>query len=466
MTRLIVLPFRTLRSDPETDFLAFSLPDAITTSLSGLDALVVRSSLAASRFAADVPDFARIAAEAEVDIVLTGTLLRAGDQIRVSTQLVEAPGGAVLWSQTSQATLTDIFKLQDELVERIVGSLHAPLTAREQRMLKRDVPATAKAYEFYLRANQLGLESSTWPLARDLYEQCLKEDPRYAPAWARLGRIYRVLAKYFPEPDGEENLRKAEAAFTRALDLNPDLPLAHNLYAHYEVESGRAREAMLRLIERARGGTSDPELFSGLVLTCRYCGLLEASLAADRRARELDPNVRTSVAYTWFMTGDYGRARNAPGADIYVRTVALSALGSDDEALAELAEAEKGATPDSALGRAIVYFRASLLGQGKTAAAQVRTLMAAGYRDPEGLYLAARAVARAGEAAETLNILERVVEGGFVCLPAFARDPWLDSLRGRPRFRAILRRAESRHREAQSAFLAAGGDRVLGITAA
>jgi len=152
MTRLIVLPFRILRSDPETDFLAFSLPDAITASLSGLDSIIVRSSIVASRFAGEAQDVRAIADEAGVDIVLTGTLVRAGEQLRVSTQLVEAPDGTLVWSQTSQLPLGDLFKLQDDLASRIVESLSLPLTKREQRMLKHDVPASAKAYEFYLRA--------------------------------------------------------------------------------------------------------------------------------------------------------------------------------------------------------------------------------------------------------------------------------------------------------------------------
>ena len=97
VTRLIVLPFRMLRPDAETDFLAFSLPDAITASLSGLQSLVVRSSIAASRFGGDVPDPKRLAEEADVDAVLTGSLVRAGDQLRVSTQLTAVPAGTLLW---------------------------------------------------------------------------------------------------------------------------------------------------------------------------------------------------------------------------------------------------------------------------------------------------------------------------------------------------------------------------------
>ncbi|HEY1307727.1 MAG TPA: hypothetical protein VGF24_29450 [Vicinamibacterales bacterium] len=187
MTRLIVLPFRILRTDSETDFLAFSLPDAITSGLSGLDSLIVRSSLVASRLAGQGADLRTIASEADVDVVLTGTLVRAGEQLRVSTELVEAPGGTLVWSHSSRVPLGDIFRLQDDLAMRIVGSLSLPLTAREHRMLKHDVPANTKAYEFYLRANQLAGKLSTPSLARDLYLECLAEDPimrRHGRAWA------------------------------------------------------------------------------------------------------------------------------------------------------------------------------------------------------------------------------------------------------------------------------------------
>src|SRR5262249_23760739 len=93
LTRLGVLPFRVLRPDPETDFLAFSLPDAIATSLSAFGTLIVRSSATAARFASDAPDLKALATEVDVDRVVMGTLLRSGDQLRATAQLVETPGG-------------------------------------------------------------------------------------------------------------------------------------------------------------------------------------------------------------------------------------------------------------------------------------------------------------------------------------------------------------------------------------
>jgi TolB-like protein len=314
MSRLIVLPFRILRPNPETDFLAFSLPDAITTSLSGLDSLIVRSSLAAARFAGETPNLKTIAEEADVDVVLTGTLLTSGSQLRVSTQLTETPSGALLWSKTSQVELRDIFQLQDDLVNRIVESLSLPLTAREHRRLKHDVPASPAAYEYYLRGNQLYYDWPKMTVARDLYLRSIEEDPQYAPSWARLGRCFRLIGKWSSESD--ENLVRAKDALDKALQLSPDLPVAHHLYAQLEADIGRGQDALLRLLGRVDVSSNDPELFVGLTQICRYCGLLEASLAAHEQATRLDPQVRTGVAHTHFMLGNYGSvAAHSSGGD-------------------------------------------------------------------------------------------------------------------------------------------------------
>jgi DNA-binding winged helix-turn-helix (wHTH) protein len=226
-TRLIVLPFRMLRPDTETEFLAFSLPDALTSSLGGLQSVVVRSSMAAARFAGDSLEPQRIGAEANVDRIVTGTLLRAGPDVRVATQLTDASSGTLLWSYAAQTPVGDLFRVQDELTQRIVASLSLPLTNREQELLRRDVPSTAKAYEYFLRGNQLSYDAKQWSVARDLYLQCVEEDPRYAPAWARLGRIHHVMGKYLASGSTSDGQAQAEAAFRRALELNPDLTLTH-----------------------------------------------------------------------------------------------------------------------------------------------------------------------------------------------------------------------------------------------
>jgi len=459
-TRVIALPFRMLRPDADLDFLSFSLPDAIGSSLSGLQSLVVRSTLAGAKYATgDTVDLKAIASDLGVDAVLTGTLLRAGDQVRVTAQLVEGASGTMLWSKTVQVTMRDLFEVQDELARAIVESLSIPLSSGEKRRLSQDLPASARAYEFYLRANQVSHDPAMLTVAGELYRSALAEDPEYAPAWAKLGRVYRVLAKFGTE-DTDANLKRAGDAFKRALEINPDLSIAHNLYTNFEVESlGRAKEAMVRLLGRA-SSSSDPEIFTGLVFACRYCGLLDASLAADRHARRLDPSVRTSVMYTHFMRGDWERALASDTDTLkWVTHWTLPLVGRHDEAIAAYREMESRALP----GRIRELMRASRLaleGQKEEGMKVVESFWQRDF-DPEGLYFTARVLAKLGESDASLKMLNRVIDGGFYCATAMLRDPWLDSVRGTPAFHEIIQRASALSHDAEDEFRRLGGEKIL-----
>jgi tetratricopeptide (TPR) repeat protein len=382
--------------------------------------------------------------------------------VRLAAQLVEAPGGAVMWSHTMQVSSDDIFHLHDRLVRELVDALSIQLTAREHRLLGRDVPANAKAYEFYLRGNELATTSEGWHLAAELYEQCLAIDPHYAPAWAKLGRAYRLLAKYRDDNQAESRER-AEQALGRALALNPELSMAHNTIAQMEVDGGRALEAMLRLLQQA-ADTADPELFAGLCHACRYCGLLEASVAAHEHARRLDPKAVTSVVNTYFQMRDYERVlacgdKGAP----YLEGVALAELGRAAEGVALLKTVGRKAPPrmrdfmDAAV--AAIEGRS---GMDPEALAEIERSFFAHVSDPEGLYYASRHLARIGETTVALREFARAVDGGYFCYPAFQADPWLDGLRGDDAFERAMGRAKERYSAAVAAFKAAGGERIVG----
>jgi TolB-like protein len=460
--RVAVLPFRLLKPDEEIGFLESALPDAITASLAGVASLCVRSNVAALRFGASA-DLARVAQELDVDHVIMGTLLRSGGQIRITSQLVETPGGRVRWSNTTQRPLGDLFELQDAISRQIVESL--PLDAAASRAA-RDTPATPHAYELYLRANQAAIGTRSWMVARELYEQCVAEDPSFAPAWANLGRMYRVVGKLF-DPDYRLAYEKAEAAFQRAFAIDPDLSLTHHLYVYLEVETGRAAGAVTRIVNRLHREPHQAELYAALCQATRYCGLLHASVAAHARARELDPQVRTSVANTYLALGDYAQMLEAShGAMSSVQAIARFEQGlSVDEMLpkieAEFGGFEPGSTP--AIFAAAV--RASLTGDRDTVLQACRQLMERQqqFPDGEGVYTLTRMLARAGGRDLALHSFSDAVSAGFFPAAYFEHDPALDGLRDADTYRAVLEQARERSLAVDAAFEAAGGYRLLGI---
>jgi tetratricopeptide (TPR) repeat protein len=375
--------------------------------------------------------------------------------------LIHAPSGTLVGSYVCKTRLDNLIEVQDSLVRGIVELLVLRLTERERRVLANNVPASARAYEFYLRANhvqrQRTLEGLT--LARDLYRECLDEDPDYAPAWARLGRCYRTLEKFGAE--GPQSLELAKWTFHRAFALSPDLPIAHNLYTPFETDTGHAQAAMVRLLGQAERNPNDPELFWGLVNACRYCGLLDESVRAHDHARRLDSRTVTSVAHTFFLLGDYERTLEwySLGALYYLDLAALAAAGREAEA-AELLD--RRFVPGGQFPAMMESLRFSLQGNHARSIEILRQALALRpTKDPEAKFYLTRQLARDGEPAEALTTIRELATEGFVCSTALRNDPWLQPLSGLPGFQDVLDAVLAREADARAAFQAAGGDRVL-----
>ena len=397
-----------------------------------------------------------------MDLIVTGTLLSTGDEIRVTAQLTDAATGTLMCSHSTQTSIGHVFRLQDELTECLLEALSLQLTSREQRILRHDVPADPQAYEYYLRGNQFSRDPKQWGAALDLYLRSVAADPCYAPAWARLGRIHHVMAKYLPTGAGE-GLKQAEAAFRQALDLNPDLAIAHKFYAQLEVDLGRAGDAMARLLPRAQAA-ADPEILAALISPLRYCGLLEASVAAYARAISLEPTIRTSIVHTWFLQRDHRRVASTRLDDNpYIVALSLAEMGRGSEAVTALRTLEEKIT--TRMRDFMMAARTMIEGDAAGSIAAVGRILNSAFSDPEGLLYLTRHLAHLNQVDAALELFERVVGGGIFCYPAMSVDPWLDPIRQRPEFVRLIERAEQQHRVAASEFARLEGNRILGIGA-
>ncbi len=456
--KILVLPLNLVGEGSEMAFLAFSLPQAIASSLADSPALsVLRMPDRKAGLAADQESIRNAGA----DVVARGTLNEVDGEAHVHITLVDAKSGTTLLSIARGAPPSGLFDLQKELTGEIARTL-VKAGVSEAPVARAAALASPGAYVFYLRANQLAYETTRLPEARDLYEMSVAEDPNYAPAWARLARCHRVMGKFVvSSADVHASFARAEAAFKRALAIDPDLSLAHSLYAQLEVDLGRGRDAMLRLIERAAARPNASDLFAGLVPALRFCGLLDWSVAAHHRARALEPGIPTGIHHTWWMKGDYHKALGETFGDIgYMPGLALASAGREREAIAALRWREREST-DLRARPYLTSLRALLEGHRDeclTALEQSAALQI----DAEALYYLARTYAKLGRADDFLSAMERVIAGGFYCYDTFLADPWLESVRELPRAGELLARARTEMIGARAAFQGAGGEELLG----
>ncbi len=466
LTRLVVLPFRVLRPDPETDFLAFSLPDAISTSLSAHASLILRSSAAAARFAGEMPDLKALAAEVDVDRVVMGTLLRSGDQLRAAAQLVEAPAGTLLTSHTVQSSLGDLFRLQDDIATRVADALSLPLTGGPISPAPGPAP-DGRAYELYLRANELARTYNGLVAARDLYQASLEMDSRFAPAWAHLGRCYRVIGKYIDASEDSE--ARAEEALRRALALSPRLTIAHKFFANLEADIGRAQDGLVRLLGEAGRHGNDPELFAGLVHACRYCGLLEQSISAHAEARRLDPNVPTSIEQTLLMTGEIDRLlaieppRLVAGADDGIRVIGLGLAGRREEARQKLLKMREFSRIP-AFESWIEYLTAWLDRRRTDMNDRMSVFRKLKIQeDPEAIFQEGWLLCDVEDHQTGLRYLQRAIDKRYWAVATLANSRQFDALRSHPEFQSLLAQANVGRARALAAYRDAGGERLLGL---
>jgi len=458
--RLAVLPFQNIRHDASADFLGFPLADAVITKLGYVSEVSVRPSYAVQKYGSQTIDIPKLAADLNVDTLLIGTFLREGENLRIACQLIDVKTDDILWRGVFDLKYDKLLTVQDEVAQKAVQGLELTLTGSEAGKLRTNPNVSPAAYEYYLRGVDLYAKGD-FPLAIKMLEKSTDLAPQFASAWANLGRTYTANASF--QVGGRNHYDKAEAAFARALSLQPDEIDARIYMANMFTDTGRVEKAVPLLREALKSNPNHAEVHWELGYAYRFAGMLQESVAECERARQIDPGVKlnSSALNTYLYLGEYDRfLRSLPRTDDVALIVFYRGLGEYYEGNARAAQADfdHSFAMDSSMLQAIVGKAISLGIQhdNSAAAAMLQKLEAKindrGMVDPEAMYKIAQAYAKIGDRKSAIRWLRRSIEDGFFSYPYFGTDPLLIPIRNESEYPLLIEIARKRHDSFNASF--------------
>ncbi len=454
-----VLPFRNIKGDPQTDFLGFSLADAIITKLGYVNALTVRPSSSIDKYREGDLNLKKIAADLSVDMLLTGSFIKDGDDLRINMQLVRVNPNAMLWKNTIDVKYDKLLTVQDRVAQLIIKQLELQLSPVEKAHLTSDPPVNSLAYEYYLRGVDL-YSIGDFSLAIKMLEKSAAIEPNYAPTWAHLGRAYTTNGSL--QFGGRENYRLAQASYEKAIALNPAFPEPRIYMANLFTDTGRVEQAVPLLRVALESSPNNAEAHWELGYAYRFGGMLRESALECEHARELDPDVKinTSALNTYLYLGEYEKFLTSLPANNSSYILFYRGLGEYYEHQWSQAATyfDRAFDLDPSLlpaqvGKAIRFAIAHQSAAGLKLLSNTEARMNdKGVSDPEALYKIAQAYALLGNKSLALRTLQRSIEGGFFPYSYIVADPLLQSLHPDPQFISLLKEAQQRQHQFANRF--------------
>lgn len=329
-TRVVVLPFENL-GKPEDAYFADGLTEEITKDLTSLPALEVISRTSALHYKnADKP-LREVGRELGVDYVLEGTVRWGGNgpenkpRVRVTPRLVRVADDAQVWADSFDREVEDIFEVQAEISQRVIGRLGITLQPETKRTLRRVPTENLEAYRAYLR----GLELRNQPYysekhilqAVPMFERAVELDPEFTEAWAELSQTHSYLA--FNADWSPSRIEEARRALDRAAALGPDLDAVRLAQSYFAYRCLRDYEQTRELLAAAvRSSPNNPEILQAFGLVLRRLGRLEEAINALERSFSLDPRAFKLV---WAIAETYAALREYEQADrFFARAISLA----------------------------------------------------------------------------------------------------------------------------------------------
>ena len=450
---IAVLPFANASQDPEMEYLGEGIAESLINSLSQLPDLKVMSRNSVFHYKGRETDAREVGRSLNVRAVLTGRVMQRGDSLSISAELVDARDNSHLWGGQYNRSASEILSVQEEIARQISDNLRLNLTGEEMTRLARRPTESTDAYQFYLKGRYFWNQRGKGLLkAVERFEQALAADPRYALAHTGLADSYSLLAFYGFMP-AREAFPKAEAAATRALELDPLLGEAHASLGYIRMQvydlAGAERE-YLRAIELAPDYPPAHYWYSALL---GIRGEWDQAVAELEKSVALDPmSYFTNVQRGWFWLrhGDYDRSIELlpkaielnPGLAIghLLLGQALILRSRFPEAIAELQEADRISEGDAWTRGTLVYAYAAS-GRRDQASRLLDEMRGppqpTGYRRSLPIALAYTAL---GEKDRAFEFLEKAYDERDPVLTLLKLDHLFDPLHDDPRWAPLIKK--------------------------
>jgi TolB-like protein/DNA-binding winged helix-turn-helix (wHTH) protein len=443
---LAVLPFRNLSAGAPDDYFTSGMTDAVTTELARLGVSKVTSETSAAQFRDTKKSVPEIASALGVDAVIEGAVLREGNEVRITVQLIQGDTDRHVWAESYQRQMTDILALQDEVALGVAHAIKLELGATGQFSSPRSV--NTEAYEAYLKGRYfLQKRDESFLRAKDYLQQAIQLDPTYAPAYAGLSD-YFTLTDTLP---AKEALPKAKEYAQQALKLDSNLPDGHISLAYiyfYGDWNWPAVDQEFRRAISLAPGLAESHRWYAVYLAAM--GRMDEAMREAQRAVDLDPlsiSAHDAVAIAAACSGQYDRTV-AEGRMIFdldpsdPRAYLDMAMGHIQKGMYQeaLQNAEKGL----ALFRrdpfflSIAAFVHGRLGQMEQAGKLVEEMRAASKKSFVAPFLFATAFVGMGREKEAMEALEEGYKAHDAYMVGLNSTPWFGPLRSNPRFQNLV----------------------------
>jgi eukaryotic-like serine/threonine-protein kinase len=450
---LAVLPFQSVSADPQQEYFVDGMTEAIITKLAQLNAVKVISRTSVMQYKGSKKSLPEIGRSLHVDAVVEGSVVRSGDRVRISAELVEASTDRQLFAQSYERDIRDVLALQSEIAQAITKEIRIKLTSQQQARLVTTAAIDPRAFEACLKGRYFWNKRTAEGFFKgvDYFQQGIAADDKYAPAYAGLADSYLMLAEYGVLPPNEA-LPKARAAAAKALALDDTLAEVHSSLASiaedYDWDWPGAQREFRRAIELNQGSATAHQWYAEFLAAM---GRFDEALPEISRAREIDPlsliisSVMGEVLYesrqydqaieqlhkTMEIDPNFAEAHRLMG-ETYVQ------LGRTDEAASEFKKAMSlsGDSPQYMASLARFYAVSGRPDEAKKILNQLKTHSARGYVSSADLSLV---FAGLGDKDGAFELLREAYEKRDPFLVNIKVDPRLDNLRSDTRFKALMR---------------------------